>query len=63
MKLLLNMLIAETPTCNINKNSGIGKILKSYQLITWDECTQLSKLILELARFDRDATAHFNVEN
>jgi ATP-dependent exoDNAse (exonuclease V) alpha subunit len=47
LKLLLNMQITETPTCNITKNSGIGKVLQSCQIIIWDECTMAHKKSLE----------------
>ena len=47
LKLPLNMQITETPTCNINKNSRMGKVLQSCQLIIWDECTMAHKKALE----------------
>lgn len=47
LKLPLNIQIQETPTCNITKNSGIGKILQSCQIIIWDECTMAHKKSLE----------------
>lgn len=47
LKLPLNMQIIESPTCNIKKNSGIGKILQSCRLIIWDECTMAHKKALE----------------
>jgi len=39
LKLSLNMQIAETPTCYINKISGIRKIMKSCQFTIWNKCT------------------------
>jgi ATP-dependent DNA helicase PIF1 len=47
LKLPLNMQITETPTCNITKSSGMGKVLQSCQLIIWDECTMAHKKALE----------------
>ena len=47
LKLPLNIQIQETPTCNITKNSGIGKVLQSCQIIIWDECTMAHKKSLE----------------
>ncbi|GFT68521.1 ATP-dependent DNA helicase [Trichonephila clavipes] len=41
------MQVIETPTCNIRKSSGIGKVLRSCQLIIWDECTMAHKKSLE----------------
>jgi hypothetical protein len=43
LKLPLDMQITETPTCNITKNSGMGKVLQSCQLIIWDKCTVAHK--------------------
>jgi hypothetical protein len=47
LKLPLNMQITETPTCNITKSSGMGKVLQSCQLIIWDESTMAHKKALE----------------
>ena len=47
LKLPLNIQITETPACNINKNSGMSKVLQSCQLIKWDECTMSQKKSLE----------------
>ncbi|GFV52935.1 ATP-dependent DNA helicase [Trichonephila clavipes] len=47
LKLPLNMQVIETPTCNISKCSGMGKVLRSCQLIIWDECTMTHKKSLE----------------
>ncbi|XP_075217772.1 uncharacterized protein LOC142322581 [Lycorma delicatula] len=44
LKLPFNMQIIETPTCNINKNSGTGKLLKGNLR---DECTTVHKKALE----------------
>ncbi|GFU58002.1 ATP-dependent DNA helicase [Trichonephila clavipes] len=43
LKLPLNMQVIETPTCNISKYSGTGKVLRSCQLIIWDEYTMAHK--------------------
>nr|XP_042906016.1 uncharacterized protein LOC122270892 [Parasteatoda tepidariorum] len=47
LKLPLNMQVIETPTCNISKGSGMGKALRSCQLIKWEECTMAHKRSLE----------------
>ncbi|UYV82208.1 hypothetical protein LAZ67_21001338, partial [Cordylochernes scorpioides] len=47
LKLPLNMQVIETPTCNISKYSGMGKVLRSCQLIIWGECTMAHKKSLE----------------
>lgn len=47
LKLPLNMQFIETPTCNIKKNSGMAKVLRSCLLIVWDECTMAHKKALE----------------
>ena len=47
LKLPLNMLSNETPTCNISKNSAMAKVLQQCQLIVWDECTMAHKKSLE----------------
>ncbi|GFX33072.1 ATP-dependent DNA helicase [Trichonephila clavipes] len=46
-KLLLNLKNTEAPTCNISKNSGMGKVLQTCQIIIWDECTMSHKKALE----------------
>ncbi|XP_076763394.1 uncharacterized protein LOC143430844 [Xylocopa sonorina] len=47
LKFPLNMQVTETLTCNISKYSGMGKVLRSCQLIIWDECTMARKKSLE----------------
>ncbi|UYV60859.1 hypothetical protein LAZ67_1002623 [Cordylochernes scorpioides] len=47
LKLPLNMQVIETPTYNISKYSGMGKVLRSCQLIIWGECTMAHKKSLE----------------
>ncbi|GFX87397.1 ATP-dependent DNA helicase [Trichonephila clavipes] len=47
LKLPLNIQVIETPTCNISKFSGMGKVLRTCQLIIWDECTMAHKKSLE----------------
>ncbi|XP_071033027.1 ATP-dependent DNA helicase pif1-like, partial [Parasteatoda tepidariorum] len=47
LKLPLNVQVIETPTCNISKDSGMGKVLRSCQVIIWDECTTAHKKSLE----------------
>ena len=43
LKLPLNLHSTETPTCNISKSSGMGKVLQQCKLIIWDECTMAHK--------------------
>ena len=43
LKLPLNMQSTETPTCNISKSSGMGKVLQQCKLTVWDECTMAHK--------------------
>nr|XP_015922188.2 ATP-dependent DNA helicase pif1-like [Parasteatoda tepidariorum] len=47
LKLPLNVQVIEIPTCNISKDSGRGKVLRSCQLIIWDECTMAHKKSFE----------------
>ncbi|GFS86285.1 ATP-dependent DNA helicase [Trichonephila clavipes] len=47
LKLPLNLQNTEAPTCNISKNSGMGKVLQTCQIIIWDECTMSHKKALE----------------
>ncbi|KII66105.1 ATP-dependent DNA helicase pif1 [Thelohanellus kitauei] len=47
LKLPLNLQIAETPTCNINKNSGVAKVLQSCEIIIWNEFTMAHKKALK----------------
>ena len=46
-KLPLNLTTAETPTCNILRNSGKAKVLQDCRLIVWDECTMSHKAAFE----------------
>ncbi|XP_017490266.1 PREDICTED: uncharacterized protein LOC108378484 [Rhagoletis zephyria] len=46
-KLPLSPQISDTPMCNISKNSGQGRVLKTCKLIVWDECTMANKKSLE----------------
>ncbi|XP_066228790.1 ATP-dependent DNA helicase PIF1-like [Saccopteryx leptura] len=47
LKLPLNMQFIETPTCNISKASGMGKVLQKCKLTVWDEYTMAHKKLLE----------------
>ncbi|GFV10861.1 ATP-dependent DNA helicase [Trichonephila clavipes] len=47
LKLPLNLQNTEAPTCNISKNSVMGKVLQTCQIIIWDECTMSHKKALE----------------
>ncbi|UYV77959.1 hypothetical protein LAZ67_15003037 [Cordylochernes scorpioides] len=61
LKLPLNLHTIETPTCNISKNSGMGKVLQTCKLIIWDECTMAQKKGLEaLDRTLKDLRANGN---
>ncbi|UYV66363.1 hypothetical protein LAZ67_4001469, partial [Cordylochernes scorpioides] len=47
---LLNLILAEipdVPLCNIGKTSGMATVLKTCQIIIWDECTMAHKKALE----------------
>ena len=46
-KLPLNLNHAETPVCNIKKETALADILRMYRLIVWDECTMLHKAAFE----------------
>ncbi|XP_049316519.1 ATP-dependent DNA helicase pif1-like [Bactrocera dorsalis] len=47
LKLPLNMQVSETPTCNISRNSAMGKVLKQAAIILWNECTMANKKSLD----------------
>ncbi|GFS97744.1 ATP-dependent DNA helicase [Trichonephila clavipes] len=47
LKLPLNIQTIDTPTCNISKTSGMGKVLQKCKVIVWDECTMIHKKSLE----------------
>ncbi|GFV36860.1 ATP-dependent DNA helicase [Trichonephila clavipes] len=47
LKLPWNIQTINTPTCNISKTSGMGKILQKCKVIVWDECTMMHKKSLE----------------
>ena len=47
LKLPLNFHSIETPSCNISKSSGIGKVLQQCKLVIWNECTMAHKESLE----------------
>lgn len=44
LKMPLNMHITDTPICNISKSSRMGKVLRLYKFIIWDECTMAHKM-------------------
>jgi hypothetical protein len=46
-KLPLSLIRCDTPLCNINKGSGVVKVLQECALIVWDECTMAHRLALE----------------
>ncbi|XP_059051905.1 uncharacterized protein LOC131846585 [Achroia grisella] len=47
LKLPLNILTSDQPTCNIAKHSAIAKVLVASKIIIWDECTMAHKSALE----------------
>ncbi|XP_075158174.1 uncharacterized protein LOC142231451 [Haematobia irritans] len=47
LKLPLNIQFKETHTCNIRKDSSMGKVLQTCKIIVWDECTMAHKNSLE----------------
>ncbi|GFX91419.1 ATP-dependent DNA helicase [Trichonephila clavipes] len=47
LKLPLNIQTIDTPTCNIFKTSGMGKVLQKCKVIVWDECMMIHKKSLE----------------
>ncbi|XP_036343195.1 uncharacterized protein LOC118752408 [Rhagoletis pomonella] len=62
LKLPLNMQVNEEPTCNISKNSGMGKVLQTCKIIVWDECTMAHKKSLEaLNRTLKDLRNNTNI--
>ncbi|GFS69226.1 ATP-dependent DNA helicase [Trichonephila clavipes] len=46
LKLPFNFQNTEARTCNISKNSGMGKVLQTCPIIIWDECTMSQKKAL-----------------
>ncbi|XP_061393216.1 uncharacterized protein LOC133328686 [Musca vetustissima] len=47
LKLPLKWQFSEDYTCNIRKNSSMGKVLQTCKIIVWDECTMAHKKSLE----------------
>ena len=47
LKLPLNLQFSDMPTCNIKKNTAMGKVLQTCKIIVWDECTMAHKKSLE----------------
>ncbi|XP_061398409.1 uncharacterized protein LOC133334127 [Musca vetustissima] len=47
LKLPLKWQFSEDYTCNITKNSSMGKVLQTCKIIVWDECTMAHKKSLE----------------
>ncbi|XP_065370863.1 uncharacterized protein LOC135963006 [Calliphora vicina] len=47
LKLPLKPQFYEDYTCNIKKNSSMGKVLQQCEIIVWDECTMAHKKSLE----------------
>ena len=46
-KLPLQLLINDSPTCNIRRGSGMAEVLRRCVLIVWDECTMSHKRAFE----------------
>ncbi|KAL8564193.1 hypothetical protein ACOMHN_017462 [Nucella lapillus] len=44
---LFAIMIAETPSCNIHKNTDKANVLKQAKLIVWDKCTMAHKNALQ----------------
>ncbi|XP_055522853.1 ATP-dependent DNA helicase PIF7-like [Wyeomyia smithii] len=47
LKLPLNLQINEAPSCNISKSSGMGNILRTCEIIIYDECSMTHRDALE----------------
>ena len=47
LKLPLNVLINETPFCNIKKNSPLAEVLRRTKAIVWDEVSMSHKRLFE----------------
>lgn len=47
LKLTLNLATSDAPIYNISKNSGQERVLKSFKVIIWNECTMGYKKTLE----------------
>ncbi|KAF0761802.1 ATP-dependent DNA helicase [Aphis craccivora] len=47
LKLPMNLLTVDKPTCTTTKNSATVKLMRECKIIIWDECTMAHKLALE----------------
>ncbi|XP_044315200.1 ATP-dependent DNA helicase pfh1-like [Drosophila rhopaloa] len=47
LKLPMNLLTVDQPTCTMNKNSATAKLMRECKIIIWDECTMAHKRALE----------------
>jgi len=47
LKLPMNLLTVEKPTCTVIKNSETAKLMRACKIIIWDECTMAHKRVLE----------------
>ncbi|XP_039287896.1 ATP-dependent DNA helicase pif1-like [Nilaparvata lugens] len=62
LKLPLNLLQTDTPTCNISKQSNMAKVMRDCKLIVWDESTMAHKRAFEaLDRTLKDIRANNDI--
>lgn len=47
LKLPMNLLTVDNPTCTMTKNSATAKLMRECKIIIWDECTMSHKRALE----------------
>ncbi|XP_061392257.1 uncharacterized protein LOC133327727, partial [Musca vetustissima] len=60
LKLPLNLLTVDEPTCTVSKNSATAKLMRECKIIIWDECTMAHKRALEAVdRTMKDLRANF----
>lgn len=63
LKFSLNMQFYETPTCNIYKTTGIGKVLLQCKCIVWNKCTmvhtKLHGLLIGYCNICLESSDHF----
>ena len=47
LKLPINLLTVDKPTCSVTKNSATAKLMRECKIIIWDECTMAHKKALK----------------
>ena len=47
LKLLINLLMVDKPTCSVTKNSATAKLMRECKIIIWEECMMVHKKALE----------------